>query len=137
MVRGRDVAGNLSPVRWSEAQIDTEGPATRAWGPPDPVKQGRTSVVSFDAEERGDELYCVLIVRSAATGKVVFRKDAGWRSGMDFSVAPWDKYPFRLKISWRCQLPAGEYNVFIAGGTHDAAGNRWVSATCERPLVVE
>jgi hypothetical protein len=137
LARGVDLAGNASLVRPCDVHIDTEGPATRAWGPLDPVRTGARARVYFDVDDLAESIYCVLIVRSAATGKVVHREDAGWHSGTTFLPSPWDKYPFLARIAWRCDLPAGEYNVFIAGGTHDGAGNRWVSATCERPLVVE
>ena len=36
-----------------------------------------------------------------------------------------------------CRLPAGEYEVTLAGRTQDAAGNPWVEAVCARTLRVK
>ena len=117
--------------------MDTAGPITRAWGPSGPIRSGERVTVRYEVDDRADEIYCVMILRSVATGKVVHREDLGWQWGTVFSADPWDQYPYRMTHRWRCELPAGEYNVLIAGGTHNGAGNRWVSATCERPLVVD
>ncbi len=136
LARAIDGAGNRSAVVSKQVLIDTEGPATKAWGPIDPVERGSRVRVRFTLDDRSETVFCVLIVRSALTGNVVLRHEIGWTEAAAYPD-PWTPGPFRHSYRFLCDLPKGEYNLYIAGATRDEASNRWTNRTCERQLIVE
>lgn len=136
LARARDNAGNLSRARASAVRVDTEGPLTEAWGPKNAVRRGDVATVRFTLDDRSLRVFCQLVVTADATGKVVARRDLGWRSTWQWWWdwwGDWDGYTYRLTAD----LKPGSYTVAIAGATRDAAGNPWSSAVCSRPLVVK
>jgi subtilisin family serine protease len=132
--RATDVAGNVSEAVVRTVRIDTQGPVTQAWGPARAVRRGGGAVVQYRTEDLGPIVRAQLVVRSVATGRVV------WRSRLLTSPTAammwWDP-DFRFGTWVACDWPAGRYTVRVAGGTRDLAGNRWETATCERDIVVK
>lgn len=135
LARARDVAGNVSKVVRSKVRIDTEGPTTQAWGPVKAVRRGRVAVIRYTITDREDSVLCTLVVRSQATGRIVLKKNLGrqWTG----TLVSWWGYEVRNRCRIHADLPRGTYTVQIAGATRDGAGNRWVTATCERELTVK
>ena len=74
-----------------------------------------------------------VIVKSVATGQVVATITPRWWWGCDSRYTPWTR---RQRISLPVALRPGSYEVLIAGTTHDAAGNLWQSAVCNRYLQI-
>jgi subtilisin family serine protease len=132
--RALDNAGNLSDPRGAWVRIDTEGPTTEAWAEyVSPGRGWRFMVIGFRVHDREPRVRCQLVIRSAATGRVVLRRGLGWRVTTDY--AWWeDEY---TDYEWLdASLPKGTYNVKIGGWTHDGAGNRWAKAECLKQLVI-
>ena len=132
--RAVDAAGNVSPYKVRDVRIDTQGPATQAWGPERPVRKGSRATIRFRVQDLAQWVRGVrLQVRDAETGRLVCVKRLGSRLTAD--TIWWDA-EYRYRTSVACRWPAGTYTVKIAGTTSDPAGNRWETASCERMLVV-
>ena len=129
LIRARDNAGNLSAAKLYPIGIDTVGPSTTAWGPSKAIASGASWRLRFVIDDmssfaRDPEL----VVKSVASGQVVRKmrllSSVATRSTLVFPVMSW-------------KLPAGEYEVTVAGTTKDAAYNPWVEAVCARTLRVK
>jgi len=135
--RAVDAAGNVSPARTTRVRIDTEGPSTEAWaeGWMRLSRRGRRiAVIGFRIFDRTPLARCQLVIRSAATGKVAYRRSLGWRPT---SAMTWRGEDFADYALVDERLSTGTYSVKIGGWTHDKAGNRWTSAACTGQLVVK
>jgi subtilisin family serine protease len=137
LARATDAAGNVSRARGRWIGIDTEGPSTSAW-----VEEsftipgfGHIVIVGFRTHDIGPNVWCSLAIRSVKADKVVYRRRLGWYETSDMQW--WTEDPFDEAFVRLPHLPKGTYKVYIAGKTHDVAGNHWASAECTKPLVIK
>ena len=140
LVRAIDGSGNVSSPRGRWVAIDTQGPTTSAWSdgwaysPNGRHAPRRVALIGFRTHDMSEAVKCVLVVRSAESGRVVCRRSLGWRLCTD--MVWWKEDPQDEAAVALPHLARGTYLVAIAGGTRDEAGNRWVKAVCTKPLVV-
>ena len=131
LYRATDEAGNVSQPSSCAVAIDTAGPVTAAWGPLRPVRRGQTARIAFKVRDLSTYVWAQLVVRSVTTGRTVRTMSLGW----SWAGEPWPGSP-DARVSLRCTMAPGSYEVLIAGLTHDVAGNLPQSAVCRRVLRV-